>query len=321
MTPKAKSKDIDQLLKEGSLLAGDDDRLQLHRLPTGILPLDTILGGGFPRGRLTMLVGPESTGKTLLAQYAAAAQQKDEELPDVLLVDAELSYDKSWWEASGVDVSKLLVTQPTTAETAIDLIVAVMEADKKLGMIIIDSIAALTPAPILERSAEDKTIGLRAQVINLLLGKVVAVNRQAVIIVVNQMRENIGGHEEVYPGGHGLRHWSHIILRTRREGWIKDGETRIGFTLEALCRKNKTAPPLGVCQIPFRFRGQIDFLQTYIDEGIERGIITDRSPYYDMPESLGGGKFLGRNNLRQHLLEHPDVLEILKEMVQTKGKE
>lgn len=309
------TKALDKMIKDGLLLRGDDEKLSLRRLPSGIPPLDLILGGGWPYARVTMLVGPESTGKTLLAQYAVAAQQKDEKAPHALLVDAELSYDASWWAKSGVDVAELMVCQPQTGETAINLIKEVMDADEQLGIIVVDSIGALTPAPILERAAEDKTMGLRAQLVNVLLSKVAATNRNAILLLINQLRANLRGHEESYPGGMGLLHWAHIILRTRREGWIKEGDKRVGFTLEVLCKKNKTSPPQGYCQIPFYFTGQIDMLQAFIDEALDMKLIRQNPPYYYFPDDWGGQKFLGKNNLRQHLLDNSETLELLKQAV------
>lgn len=309
MMAKSKLPDLNELAKDGLLMSGDDERLRIKRLLTGIPQLDVILGGGFPYGRMVMLVGPESTGKTLISQYAVAAQQKSEKRPHALLIDAERSFDQDWWAASGVDVSELLVSLPPTAEDAIDVMHAAFEHDAKLGIVVLDSVAALTPRPTLDEPADQKFMGLLANLVTRMLQVVMPLNKQAIFIVINQMRENLRGHEEIYPGGRALRHQSHIILRTRREGWILDKEERIGFTMEVACRKNKTAIPLGVATIPFRFRGQLDLVQSYIDEAIHRGIIEEALPWY----RWGGKKFMGKNNLRQHFLEEPQALEILKQ--------
>jgi recombination protein RecA len=302
---------VDKLIKDGLLMKGNDERLHIRRLATGIPSLDEILNGGFPYGRTTLMVGPESTGKTLIAQYAAKAQQEQEGRSHVLLVDTERSYDEVWWQASGVNTEELIISQPTTGEKAIDVMRSMIESDKELGLIILDSIASMTPMPILERSAEEKTMGLLAQLVNLLFYTIMPLNKQAIFIAINQLRSSMGGYgpEEVYPGGRGQRHYSHIILRTRREGWLLEGTQRVGFTLEVSCQKNKTGTPQGVASIPFRFQGQLDLLQSYIDEAINRGLIVARPPYYSW-QSL---KWLGRAAARQHFCDQPEAFELLKQ--------
>lgn len=286
------------LYKSGVLMYGNDNRLNLVRVPLGIPQLDDILGGGLPMGRTTMLVGPESTGKTLIAQYAAAAVQRQPVRNRAVLIDLEQSYDENWWAISGVDVEKLVVSRPKTGEQTIDIVKALLQNDPELGMIVLDSAAAMTPAPELERSAEDKTMGLQARLINLLFRMVMPLNQHAAFVVINQVRENIGTPGETYPGGRGLRHSVHVTLRTKREGWIEENKQRIGFNIVVQCRKNKTAPEMEQSvTFPFHFRDQIDLVQAYIEEGITRQIIKAKPPYY----YIGEQAFLGKNSLRNFL--------------------
>lgn len=310
--PQSKKNPLDDLYKSGVLMKGNDERLELQRVPLGIPQIDGILGGGIPLGRTTMLVGPESTGKTLIAQYAVAAIQRQEKRNRAVLVDLEQSYDEEWWALSGVDIDQLVVSRPRTGEMAIDIIRALIEHDPELGIIILDSAAAMTPAPELERSAEDKTMGLQAKLINLLFRIVMPLNQHAAFVVINQVRDNIGVPGETYPGGRGLRHSAHVILRTKRDGWIEENQQRIGFNIEVTCRKNKTASEMEQsATLPFHFRSQIDLVQAYIEEGIIREIIKARPPYY----YIGEQHFMGKNSLRTYLQENPEAWDWLNEQL------
>lgn len=298
---------FDKLLKSGQIVRGDDERLDVVRLPIGIKPLDEILGGGLPYGTCTMIVGPESTGKTILAQYIAAAVQKTER-PHVLYLDAERSYDRSWWQTSGVDTAKLFVAQPMAGEQLIDLMIAAMKEDAELGLVILDSIAAMPPSMIVDNSAERSDVGSHARLVSKMYQKVVEHLPGRLFVATNQLRENIGGYEERYPGGNAPRYYNHVILRTRREGWIKDGEQRVGFNMEVTTRKNKTASPQQSCTLPFVFNSQLDLLSIRIDEAIAAGTIVQRTPYYTVTVDGKERKLLGKANLRNFLLENPQAL-------------
>lgn len=309
---------IEDLYKTGVLMKGNDERLVIRRVPLNIPQIDNLINGGFPIGRTTMLVGPESTGKTLIAQYAAAAVQRQPERNRAVLIDLEQSYDSSWWAVSGVNTDDLVVAKPRTGEMAIDVIKALVENDEQLGIIILDSAAAMTPAPELERSAEDKTMGLQAKLINLMFRIMMPLNHDVIFMVINQIRENIGMPGESYPGGRGLRHACHVILRTKRSGWIEEGKQRIGFNIEIQCRKTKMGSEMEQSVIlPFHFRSQIDLIQAYIEEGINRGILGAKSPYY----YIGEQHFLGKNTLRTYLQENETAWNWLVEQLATTPEE
>lgn len=303
-----KARLYEQMMKEGVVRRGDDPRLTPTRLPIGIGPIDEILGGGIPRGAVTLIVGPESTGKTIICQYAIAAQQKTER-PHVLYLDAERTYDPDWWVMSGVDINKVFIARPATGEQMIDLVVDAIDADDQLGMIVVDSLAALPPSKIVAETAERTDIGSLARLVNLLFIKVLHKLDDRVLIATNQLRENIGGYGEKYPGGRSQSFYAHIILRTRREGWIEENGSRIGFNLEVGTAKNKTTAPQQSAQVPFLFRSQMDLLSVAIEEAVERGTIRKSLPYYyiDSVEE----KFLGKARLRQYLAENPDVVKEL----------
>lgn len=304
-----KPKGIETLIKEGGLVKGDDPSLDMVRVPSGIPALDDMLGGGYVYGRSYLFVGPESTGKTLLAQYAAASVQAVGKW--ALYVDTEVSFDKRWWETVGVDVSKLYVAQPPTAEKAIDAIRAALSLPE-MGCIILDSIAGMTPAARLDASAENKTIGLLAQAVSVLYQTVVPINKHAVFIAINQLRDNLAGYDDVFPGGRMQRHMSQVVLRTRREGWITEGSpaVRMGYNMEVQSKKDKLGGKAqSAITIPVRFHGAIDLLASYVDEALARGIIKSMGgPWYGWGEE----KFMGKPKLRDYFLANPEQFEALK---------
>jgi len=302
---------IDGLLAEGLIMKGNDPRLVIRRLPSDIPGFDELLGGGWPAGRYTQIVGPESTGKTVLLQYAVASQQRSEHRPKCLILDHERGYDARWWAASGVDVDELMVAQPMYGEEGIDVILAVINAEPELGLVGIDSIAAMMPRAMVEpeKGSEQHFVGTHAKLIAHFFAAVTPQMDDIVFILLNQMRANIGGYEENYPGGWAMRHSNHVTLRTRREGWLKEKEERVGFIMEIIAKKNKVGGIQSASvQIPFHFKGQIDMVQSFIDEALERKIIIARLPYY----VYGEVKKLGKAAMRQHLIENPEEFERLK---------
>lgn len=311
---------IDDMLKSKLLVRGDDKSLLIRRLPLGIPALDKAIGGGLPRGRVTLLYGNESTGKTLLAQYAAAAQQREASRKQVLLMDIERSYDANWWAMSGVDSELLYVSVPPTAEAAIDVMRALLAASKDIGMVIVDSLAAMTPSyeSDANTSSDMNSIGLQARLIGRMFRTVIPLLKDTILVCINQMRETIGQHEDLagLPGGRVQRHDSHLILRTRREAWLTDNKAqRIGYSMEITPRKNKTAPMAPAVTLPFLFHSQIDLLTSYLDQAIAAGIIVSRVPYY----GYGELKFLGKANLRTHFTDNPDELARLTAALEESG--
>lgn len=304
---------IDGLLKSGLLRKGTDEALVIKRIPVGIPAIDNLIGGGLPIGRPIQFVGPESTGKSLLAQYAVAAVQKTER-PTAMYMDLERSYDKSWWEQSGVDTEKLIVSQPATAEQAIDIMRAMLQGSEDLGIIVLDSIAAMVPAPEMDpdKSSEDsRQPGTQAKVITLMWRQLLSLIDDVVFISTNQMRDSIGSHDPLaaLPGGKANRHFNQIILSTRREGWINESGRRIGFHLEIGVRKNKTAPPVyDTAVVDFLFQGQIDYMGSYIEEAISQKLIVPKGPWF----AYDSKNYLGKPNLRQYFSENPEEFETLK---------
>jgi recombination protein RecA len=310
-------KTLDELMKSGALIKGDDPSLEVIKLPLGIVSLDELLGGGLPLGRCIQFVGPESTGKTLLAQIATAVVQKSQH-PLALYMDLERSYDEAWWQQSGVDTQKLLVSTPTTAEEAIDVMRGVLCSTEELGIIVLDSIAAMIPAPEMDperSSTENRQPGLQAKVVTFMFHQILPLLKGRVIfLVTNQMRDNVGGHDELgaLPGGKATRHYSHVILKTRRESWITDNKTkaRLGFYMEVTSRKNKLAKTADGDSItlPFMFNSQIDWTTSYIEDAVKAHLIVKAGPYY----KVAGRSFLGMQNMREFFTDNPEELEQLR---------
>lgn len=310
MAKKSTGDPVKDMLKSGQLMKGTDSRLDIRRLPTGIPQLDAIVGGGIPYNRVVALVGPESTGKTAVMQYIATAVQKTER-PYFLLMDMEKSYDRDWWVASGVDPDRLYVSQPTFGEEAIDIMAGVLRNDPTVGGVGLDSIPTMIPKIIMEAdTAEDKFVGQHPVLIGRMLAVLSPLIHDVVFVHCNQMRANIGGYEEIYPGGYGLKHGTHLRLRTRREGWLKEGTERVGFTLEIQVPKNKVGTPYGECQIGFRFKGQMDLISSYIDEAVSQDVIVATLPYYKWPEIEE--QWMGKANMRQFFVDQPAALVLLK---------
>lgn len=308
---------IDDLVEQGLLMRGDDKRLEIHRLSTGIPPLDDITGGGLPYGRNVLCVGPESTAKTLIAQYIAAAAQRQGK--QVLLVDAEMSYMASWWAESGVNTSDLLVSQPPSGEAAVNLIINMVRTNKELGLIVVDSIAALSPTAVLEKSSGEKTVASLATLVNDLYTKLMPINKHVVFFAINQLRDNMNGYDDQYPGGRRLHHDSHIILRTRRKEFMKQGEERVGQVIEVLARKNKMGQPMGECELAFRFRGQLDKYTSFVEEALERGIILNAGPYYFWHRAAENEvKWLGKGAVRDWFAADDEAFERLKAELEVK---
>lgn len=307
-------KTLEDFTKEGFLKRGSDPSFKVDRIPLGIPALDDFLGGGLPTGRCLEAYGPESTGKTLIAQFAVAAVQKTDK-PIALFMDMERSFDKEWWEKSGVDCESLIVSTPATAEQAIDIMVAMAEGQDDLGIIVVDSIGAMVPQVVVEKQAEDtQQPGTQAKVITMMYHKLVSIidRKRLVFYATNQMRETLGGYDEMapLPGGRANRHYNHIILRTRREDWIKQGEERIGFYMEIVQRKNKTCsqPDGSSVTIPFLFRGEIDKVTATLDDAIKRKVVERKGAYY----YFEGSNYLGMAAIREYLTSNEEALERLK---------
>lgn len=299
--------ELDELIRKGLVRYGNDPALEIEIVPIGIPKLDEVLGGGLPRGRNVLFVGDYSGGKTFLSQQAIRAIQQQG--GTAAYIDVERSFDREWFEASGVDVSKLLVSVPEYGERAIDVCVGLLEAS--VDIVVLDSIAALVPlAEVEEESVEKQFIGNHPRLVSRAYGLITIANKNSIFLAINQSRQEIGPYgAETYPGGRKQKQMSHIICRVRREGWIKEKDKKVGFDINIEAIKNKVAQPWKSCSIPFRFDGGLDETVSNIDLGLAQGVIQRAGPYYKwMDHDL---KWLGKADMRAYMEEHPDDYALL----------
>ena len=297
--------ELSKHFKDTLILPGDDERLAAKYVSTGISTLDAILTGGkgLAAGRAYIIYGEYGVGKTFIVQHIAAAMQKQG--GTVMLIDAERCYDSEWWKATGVDISKLIVTKPLTGEMAFDIAEYAVQC---LDMVIIDSFAALLPTAEHESTMGQHGIALQARLINKGLRKVTAVNEHCIFIAIQQKREKIVtfGNPDTLPGGKGQEFHASIMLRVSRASWIVEGETKIGMSIKALTVKNKLFPPWLECVIPMRFTGEIDHSYMLFELALAKGIITQKGPYY----YIGEEKWLGKVACMAYVQEHLDELTV-----------
>ncbi len=306
-----------------------DESLKPSPVPTGIVPLDDVLGGGVPRGRTTCVYGEYSSGKTLFCQLVIANAQRQGGV--CIFVDAERSFDPDWFALTGVDLDPtwLLVVRPRTLEECFDMICDAL-INVKPAVLVMDSIPALVPADMLKVEMSKKDFqGLHARKITEGIRKANLANDTTALIYVNQLRVNMGqkfGNPESLPGGKGLGFYSSVMIRVRRGKWLLDVEEsegdeydssahKIGFVLKLRAEKNKVAIPWRECELEFMFTGKIDPVGALIRLAIERGaIVPGAAGYYDV---VGvEAKVHGLERLKDALREDPDLCASIEAAVQ-----
>jgi len=288
----------------------EDDELSPPPIPTEIEALDILLGGGIPRGRTTILYGIESSGKTLLSQLIIAAAQRQGGF--ALFFDIERTFTKKWFQLTGVDTSKdrLQVVRPQNLEQAFDMAEDAL-LNLKPDVLVIDSCAFLVPKKMLEASMEEKDFqGLGARKTTEGIKKLTTVNQQTALIIINQVRLDLGvtyGNPEKMPGGRGLRHASSLTLLVRKGTWITDKSEEmedddlsleftavdsrkdvryVGFKIWLRTEKNKQAVGYQDCQVKFHFDGTVDPVSALVDLALRRGVIEEVSKgYFLLPDS------------------------------------
>jgi len=308
--------------------------LQPGFVPVEIPAVDEILGGGFARGRTSMIFGEASAGKTLLAQLLIAAAQRQG--GRALFFDVERTFHPGWFAMTGVDVTdpeKLLVVRPRNLEQAFDLITDALE-ELRPEVLVLDSIPALIPSAVLKAKMEDKDFrGVTARKVTEGIGKCTQANTSTALVMINQLRVSMGvtfGNPESLPGGKALRFYASLLLRMRRGKWLTDkgdpldftdveddkDAKRIGFMLRMRTEKNKLAPPQQETELRFTFDGVVDVLSSNVHLALVHGVISSPSAgYFDVPGVVG--KVHGRAALDELLRGDSEayerVLDRLKE--------
>ena len=302
---------IERSYGKGSIMwMGDDGmKVEIDVISTGAINLDAAIGiGGIPRGRITEIYGPESSGKTTLCLHVIANAQAAGGI--AAFVDAEHALDVTYSKKLGVDVDNLLVSQPDTGEQALE-ITEVLIRSSAVDVVVVDSVAALVPRAEIEGEMGDSHVGLQARLMSQALRKLTgAVARsQTAVIFTNQIREKIGvmfGNPETTSGGRALKFYSSLRLDIRRIGAIKDGTDIVGNRTRVKVVKNKCAPPFRQAEFDILYDIGISHESLLVDIGVEEGIIEKSGSWYSYGDlRLGQGK----ENTREFLMENPDVLE------------
>ena len=311
---------IDKQFGSGSVMRmGEKETMSIESIATGALPLDIALGvGGVPRGRVVEIFGPESSGKSTLAMHIVAEAQRNGGI--CAYVDAEHAMDPVYASAIGVDTDNLLISQPDTGEQALE-IVDMLVRSGALDVIVIDSVAALTPRAEIEGEMGDSHVGLQARLMSQALRKLTAnLNKSnTVAIFINQLREKIGvmfGSPETTPGGRALKFYSSVRLDIRRIESIKDGAEVVGARTRVKVVKNKVAPPFKQAEFDITYGRGISREGAVLDLAVELGIAKKSGAWFTYDgEQLGQG----RENSKQFLADNPDVMMQMTERVRQKA--
>ncbi|GAB4199275.1 MAG: recombinase RecA [Bacteroidia bacterium] len=293
----------------------------IDAISTGSIGLDTALGvGGFPRGRIIEIFGPESSGKTTLAIHAIASVQKNGGI--AAIIDAEHAFDRTYAEKLGVDTESLLISQPDNGEQALEIADNLIRSGA-IDIIVIDSVAALTPKAEIEGEMGDSKMGLQARLMSQALRKMTAtINKTGCCcIFINQLREKIGvmfGNPETTTGGNALKFYASVRLDIRRIAQIKEGENVTGNRVRVKVVKNKVAPPFRQAEFDIVFGEGISKIGEIIDIGVEKGIIKKSGSWFSYNDTKLGQ---GRDALKQMLKDNPELAAELEEKVRAALKE
>ena len=301
---------IERQFGKGSIMRlGDTERQAIPAISTGSLGLDIALGiGGLPRGRVVEIYGPESSGKTTLTLQVIAEAQKVG--GTCACIDAEHALDPIYAEKLGVDVDNLLVSQPDTGEQALEICDMVVRSGA-VAVVVIDSVAALTPRAEIEGEMGDHHMGLQARLMSQALRKMTAniKNSNTLVIFINQIRMKIGvifGSPETTTGGNALKFYASVRLDIRRIGSIKDGDEVVGNETRVKVVKNKVAPPFRQAEFQIMYGTGIHRLGEVIDLGVKQGLIEKSGAWYAYKgEKIGQGK----KNVALYLEENPEIAE------------
>ena len=312
---------IEKTFGAGAIMKmGEGSHLEVEGISTGALSLDLALGGkGLPRGRIIELFGPESSGKTTIALHAVANAQRDGGV--AAFIDAEHALDPSWCKKLGVNIEGLLVSQPSSAEEALQ-IAEMLVLSNAVDIIVIDSVAALVPRAEVEGEIGDSHVGLQARLMSQALRKLTGgVSRsKCVLIFINQLREKIGvmfGSPETTPGGRALKFYSSCRIDVRRIGPVKEGEDVTGSRIRVKVVKNKVAPPFRVCEFDMMYSGGISREGDLMDLALADKLIEKSGSWFNYGDIRLGQ---GRENAKQYLRDNPEIAEeITAKIMSTRG--
>ena len=307
---------IEKDFGKGSIMRMDDEHVEhVDVIPTGSIGLDAALGvGGYPRGRIVEIYGPESSGKTTLAIHAIAEVQKLG--GTAAFIDAEHAFDRFYAEKLGVDMTQLWISQPDNGEQALQIADELIRSSA-IDLLVVDSVAALTPKKEIDGEMGDNVVGLQARLMSQALRKLTSSisKTNTCCIFINQLREKIGlmfGNPETTTGGNALKFYSSVRLDIRRVTSIKDGDNVLGNQVRVKVVKNKVAPPFRKAEFEILFGQGISKIGEIVDLGTEYGIIQKSGRWY----SYQGSKLAqGRDGTKKLLADNPDLCEELEAQI------
>lgn len=320
MNLKETEKRLMKQFGEGALIRLSDPALaNVEFVPSGILTLDLALGGGFPKRRIAEIYGPPGSGKSTLAQLLIAQGQKRGNV--AAFIDAEHSLDVDYARALGVDVDNLLVNQPGCGEEALEITEALISSGE-VGIVVVDSVAALTPKAEIEGSVGDVYMGLAARMMSQAMRKLTATvhNSNAILLFINQIRYKIGvmfGSPETTTGGESLKFASGVRIDVRRVEAIKIGEETVGAVTKAKIVKNKVAPPFREARFDIIYGKGCPREGGLIDLGVQYGLVEKAGAWITLPD---GERFQGRDNASNYLREHVEVADKLEASIRATAK-
>lgn len=299
---------------------GDDQVEEIAVIPTGSIGLNAALGvGGYPRGRVIEIYGPESSGKTTLAIHAIAEAQKAGGI--AAIIDAEHAFDRFYAEKLGVDVENLWISQPDSGEQALEIAEQLIRSSA-VDIVVIDSVAALTPKAELEGDMGDSKMGLQARLMSQALRKLTATisKTNTTCIFINQLRDKLGvmfGNPETTTGGNALKFYASVRLDIRRISQIKDGEEVIGNQTRVKVVKNKVAPPFRRAEFDIMFGEGISRAGEIIDMGVDKGIIKKSGSWFSYNDTKLGQ---GRDAAKKCIQDNPELADELETLIMESPK-
>lgn len=307
---------IKQRFGDGAIMRlGEAKTMQVDSVSTGCLSLDLALGvGGVPRGRIIEIYGPESSGKTTLAQHIVAEVQRAGGL--AAFVDAEHALDPEYAQKIGVNIDELFISQPDNGEQALEIVETLVRSNA-VDVVVIDSVAALTPKAEIEGDMGDSHMGLQARLMSQALRKLASIvsKSKTTVIFINQIRMKIGvvfGNPETTPGGNALKFYASIRIEIRRSAQIKQGEKIVGNRTKVKIVKNKVAPPFRTCEFDIMYNEGISIAGDILDIGVPYGVLSKSGNSYSFGDiKLGVGREVAKNFLREN---RETMMEIRKQI-------
>ena len=313
---------IEKDFGKGSIMRMGEEKIEnVEVIPTGSIGLNAALGvGGYPKGRIIEIYGPESSGKTTLAIHAIAEAQRAGGI--AAFIDAEHAFDRFYAQKLGVDIDNLYISQPDNGEQALEIADNLIRSGA-IDIIVIDSVAALTPKAEIDGDMGDSKVGLQARLMSQAMRKLTATisKTNCCCIFINQLREKIGvlfGNPETTTGGNALKFYASVRIDIRRTQAIKEGDQNIGNRVKVRIVKNKVAPPFRVCEFDLMFGEGISKLGEIIDLGVEMDIIHKSGSWFSYGESKLAQ---GREALKQLLRDNPELTDELEGKIRAALKE